>query len=757
MLDSLSRIVHEVNQATSQEDALALIVSRVKAALQADVCSVYLTDPETGEHVLMATDGLKRSAVGKVRMPAKRGLIGLVAKRAELVNVEDAQKHPQFLFIASTGEAPFHGFLGAPIVRRRKDLGVLVVQQRLVRRYTGEEESFLATLAAQLAASINQAEIRESLNRLDDRSVETSVFLDGVASAKGLGIGRAVVLYPEAALEAVPDKTIADDAIPQEIAHFEAAVTAEVAELSELGQRMGKLLAASDRALFDAYSLILRSDSLTDGVISRIRAGNWAPGAVRVTALEYANAFEGMEDEYLRERMADIRDLCQRLIKRLLQMEHQVREYPEHTVLMGEEISVTQFLEVDPRKLAGLVSVRGTGASHVALLARGLGIPAVFGVNDAPLPRLNGREIVVDGYMARVCIQPAPALRQAYQRLADEEAELSRDLQELKHLPSETPDGHHVALLANSGLTADVAAARESGAEGLGLYRSELHFFMRDRFPSEDEQTAIYAEVLNTMAPLPVTLRTLDIGGDKPLSYFPIEEQNPFLGWRGIRISLDQIDIFKTQLRAMLRAGGHSLHLAIMFPMVTTLKELDDAIALVHEAREELLEDGLAVPLPRLGVMVEVPSLLYQIPAVCQRVDFISVGSNDLTQYLLAVDRNNPRVAKLYDGAHPAVITAVCRLVEDAHAVGKSVSICGEMAGDPALALLLMAAGADGLSMSLGNLLKVKWTIRTVPFAVAQTCLAAALVAADAPEVRGQLNAVLDQYGLGGLIRAGKS
>ncbi len=363
---------------------------------------------------------------------------------------------------------------------------------------------------------------------------------------------------------------------------------------------------------------------------------------------------------------------------------------------------------------------------------------------------------MVDGYAARVCIQPGPALRQEYLKLIEEEAELSRGLQHLRDLPAQTPDGHRLELHANSGLLADIAAAREGGAEGVGLYRSELHFCLRDRFPSEEEQAATYTRVLQAMAPRPVVLRTLDVGGDKPLPYFPIEEQNPYLGWRGIRVSLDQPDIFKTQLRAMLRAGTAYSNLAILFPMITSVSELAEALELLRQAHAELLEDGLPAVFPQVGMMVEVPSTIYQIHTLLKMVDFISIGSNDLTQYLLAVDRNNDRVAKLYDGLHPAVLQAIQYIISCVHEAGREVSVCGEMAGDPAAALLLMAMGVDKLSMSLGNLLKIKWMVRTIPLWHAQELLTEVMQMENAGPIRERLNSVLEQYGLGGLIRIGK-
>lgn len=753
MLQLLRRIVQEVNSAHNLNEALALIVERVKHAMGADVCSVYLADDERRELVLMATDGLRPSAVGKVRLPFGQGLTGLVASRAEPINVQNAPEHPAFYFIPATGETPFHGYLGVPIIRRRKLLGVLVVQQRLERKYTEDEESFLLTLAGPLAGSITQAELRQSLDRLDEAALDT-LFLEGIASARGLGLGEAVVVFPETDLNSVPDKMVDDR--NAEAMRFRKAVTAEIKELNQLAKRMGRLLSAGDRALFDAYALMLSSDSLLNGTLQRIQEGNWAPGALRATILEYANLFEEMEDPYLQGRAADIRDLGQRLLKRLQRGQTVDRRYPERTILMGEDINVSQFLDVPPERLMGLVSVRGTTASHVALLARGLGIPAVFGVNNLPLSRLNGREVAVDGYAARICIQPNPSLRQEYLSLVRQEAELSQVLKDLRDLPAETPDGYRVQLQANSGLFADITAARDIGAEGVGLYRSELHFFLRDSFPSEDEQTATYTQILRAMAPFPVVLRTLDIGGDKPLPYFPIEEQNPFLGWRGIRVSLDQPDIFKTQLRAMLRAGTVCPNLSILFPMITCINELSESLDMLRRAGEELLEDGLEAVFPRVGVMIEVPSAVNQIDTLARMVDFVSVGSNDLAQYILAVDRGNDRVAKLYDCLHPAVLHAIRQVVERVHLAERPVSVCGEMAGDPAGALLLMGMGVDSLSMGLGNLLRVKWAIRSVERHYAHELLTQVLTMDNTAAVRERLNEALEKHGLGSLVRIRK-
>ncbi len=420
MLDTLRRIVQDINSARGPSEAFNLIVAEVKAAIHTDVCSVYMADYSRGELVLMATDGLRPGAVGKVRLKFGQGLTGLAASRAEPINVENAPAHPAFRYIAATGESPFHGFIGVPIIRRRRVLGVLVAQQRQQRKYTADEESFLVTLAAQLAGCINQAEVRQVLERLSDDALSGTLFLEGVASARGLALGEAVVVFPAAALDRVPDKDISDP--ETEATRFRQAVAAELAELQRLSERMRLLLSAGDRALLDAYALLLGSDSLVNGTLERIYAGNWAPGALRATVLEYADIFTEMDDPYLRERSTDILDLGQRLLNRLQVEQATARQYPDNTILMGEEISVSQLLDVPPEKLKGLVSVRGTGTSHVALLARGLEIPAVFGVSNLPPGRLNGREVVVDGYTMRACIQPSPALRQEYVKLIAEEA-----------------------------------------------------------------------------------------------------------------------------------------------------------------------------------------------------------------------------------------------------------------------------------------------------------------------------------------------
>jgi len=463
-----------------------------------------------------------------------------------------------------------------------------------------------------------------------------------------------------------------------------------------------------------------------------------------------------MEDAYLRERAADVRDLGRRILMHLQNLEVRPVEYRSDTVLMGEEISAMQIAAVPPGFLAGIISSTGSSSSHVAILARGMGVPAAMGVADLPVSRLDGVEVVVDGYRGRVYLSPGPAVRAEYQRLHDSDRALCDELEGLRQLPSETPDGYGLPLYLNTGLVSESRPLGIEESAGVGLYRTELPFIVRDRFPSEMVQMTNYRQVLEIFAPRPVTIRTLDVGGDKPLPYFPMTEANPFLGWRGIRITLDQPEIFLTQIRAMLRASIGLDNLQILLPMVSGVEEVEDARLLIRRAHDELREEGYEVSMPPVGIMVEVPAAVYQIEALARRVDFLSVGTNDLTQYILAVDRNNAHVAKLYDDLHPAVLRALQQILQGARASGREVSICGEMAGNPLAVVLLLGMGVHSLSMGAGSLLRVKGVIRSMSRARAREVLGAALECENAGCVRRLLLHALEEVGLDGLVRPGK-
>jgi phosphotransferase system enzyme I (PtsP) len=754
VLDTLHRIVHAVNKAPNLQEALGLLVLRVREAIGCDVCSIYLTDDDTRANVLMATIGLRPEAVGNVRLPVGRGLVGLVAERAEPINIADAPSHPRYVRVTDTGEAQYRGFLGVPIIQSGRVLGVLVVRQLDTREFRDEEVTFLFTLAAQLAGAITHARASGELDDLTGEGGAPNRFLSGQSGNTGVAIGQGVVAYRLSDLEAVPDGSVDD---PQaETERFRGAVSLVEQDLRRLQANLDAQLPAEDKALFDALLLMLGSDTLINHTVEKIQQGKWAPAALRDTIRMHTSVFEDMEDVYLRERASDIRDLGRRILTHLQGDQPRETEYPPNTVLVGEEVSAVQLAEVPRDRLVGVISAAGSGSSHAAILARAMGVPAVMGLTEMPAGRLQGRSLIVDGYRGRVYVEPPRSVQDEYSRLLDQERALGAEVEAMRGLPSETPDGVRIPLFLNTGLVNETNNPDQEECAGVGLYRTELPFMIRDRFPGENAQLINYRRVLEAFAPRPVVLRTLDVGGDKPLPYFPVSEQNPFLGWRGVRISLQHPEIFLTQIRAMLRADIGLGNLQIMLPMISSVTELDDLILLIQRAHDELLEEEHAINMPRIGVMIEVPSAVYLVEALARRVDFISVGTNDLTQYLLAVDRNNPRVAGLYDDMHPAVLRALKMVMDGARQHGKPVSICGELAGNPLATVLLLGLGVDSLSMSVGSLLRVKWVVRSFSQSRARQLLNVALRMEDAGQVRRFMEGALDDMGLGGLFRPGK-
>lgn len=752
MLTTLRRIVQEVSAATRLDEALAIIVRRVKECLPVDACSVYLTDMESDQYVLMAAHGLNPSSIGQVRLGRHEGLVGLVGERQAPVNLKDAAAHPRYGYSPETGEERYHAFLGVPLIYYRRVLGVLVARKRAPCRFDREAVAFFVTLAVHLAKVVYDAAAIGDVSRRLSGEVLENAFIQGIQGAPGVAIGTIALLNPLAQLESIPDRQVQDTAAEE--ATFRAAVAAVHEELRLSSARLAAVLPDEARALFDVYVMLLGSDSLISDTLQRIRAGDWVLGAWRDTIAERAQVFERMEDPYLRARAEDIRAIGRCILSRLQTQAQESRQYPERCILVGDTVSITEIAAVPVERLAGIVCRRGSALSHTAVLARALGIPAVVSLAALPLRRLDGSAMVVDGYQGRIYIQPSRAVLAAFQQRISEEKALSARLKTFRDLPAETPDGVRLPLYANIGLAADLIPALTSGAEGVGVYRTEFSFLVRDAFPVEDEQYQLYREVLEAFAPKPVTLRTLDVGGEKILPYFPLKEDNPFLGCRGIRFTLAHPEIFLIQLRAMLRANAGLNNLQVLLPMISRVGEVDEALGLLARAYRELLEDGQAVAKPHVGVMIEVPSAVYLVSALAKRVDFFSVGTNDLTQYLLAVDRTNAVVATPYDSLHPAVLNAVRQVIAGAHQYGKPVSVCGEMAGDPVGALVLLGMEVDALSMNLTSLARVKWVIRSFTQHRARALLDEALGLEDGFPIHCLLHGALAEAGLGVLVRA---
>ena len=756
MLEVLRRLMQAVNDADSLEDALVLIVAQVRAAMQTDVCTIYLRDKRTEKLIFRATEGLNSDKVGQFGLGFDEGLVGWVASREEPLNLEDASAHPQFQLVEGLGEEPFNAFLGAPIVHQRDLLGVLVVQQGDHRRFSEDEEAFLITVSAQLAGLIAHAELAGAISQASSSpsgEASSTARLSGVAACAGIGIGTAVWVSLHGDLQTVPSRQSQDRRA--ELRAFKAALAAVRSDIQQVAENLRDELGPEDHALFGVYLHILDDSALGGEVASLIKAGEWAQGALSQVMLKHIRHFERMEHSYLRERAVDVRDLGSRVLGYLQDASRGEIDYPEQTILVAEELTASMLGEVPRERLTGVVSMRGSANSHTAILARAMGIPAVVGVEDLPLKRLPDQQLVVDGYNGRVYVNPHEDLLARFEGLLAEDEALFEELAPLASQPAQTADGTIIPLWVNTGIAADVQRARDFGAEGVGLYRTEVSFLLRDRFPSEEEQRQLYREQLEAFHPAPVTMRTLDIGGDKALPYFPIEESNPFLGWRGIRVTLDHPEIFLTQVRAMLRANEGLGNLRILLPMVSAIDELRASRELILRCHEEVVSEGCTAACPPIGVMIEVPAAVYLSDSLAEEADFLSVGSNDLTQYLLAVDRGNARVADLYQAFHPAVLAALAHIVKAAHAQDKTVSICGELAGDPRAAPLLVAMGFDQLSMNAGSLSVIKRVLGTFSTAELAALMPSLLSMRSAQEVAATLDAALSQRGLEAFLRRG--
>lgn len=742
MLNVLRQIVQEVNDSQDLHDGLRTIVQCVSKALDVEACSIYLADHLQEYYRLAASVGFLEGVDGNITIPFKVGLVGLVGDREEPINLSDAIHHPDYRYFPETGEERYQAFLGIPIIHQRKVVGVLVVQQCELRRFDEGEVAFLVTLCTQLSSFITYAQ-----NASWDKPVAT---LQGIPAAPGIAIGTAVVMLTTD-LDAVMDKEVEN--VQTEIEHFEKALSITQEDIKRLKTRLEKTLLPEEQNLFDAYLSILNSNSIKQDIITLIKEGHWAPWALRKIIKRQIAKFEVMEDPYLKERAWDILDLGRRVLANLQTESTPIQNYPKDTILIGDDISASFLAEVSQNHLLGVVSIKGSVNSHVAILARAMGIPAVMGVTGLPLNKLEAKKVIVDGYQGEVFTSPSPTTIANFSRLAKEEKELYAGLSELTDIPAMTLDGEKITLYANAGLVADIRPALLAGAEGVGLYRTEVPFMIRDRFPSEEEQYLIYRQLLESFYPKPVTLRTLDVGGDKLLPYFPIKESNPFLGWRGIRVTLDHPEIFLVQLRAMLRASSGLKNLRILFPMVSSLSEVDDSLRLLRQAHREIVEEGHDAAFPQTGVMIEVPSAVYQAHEIIKLVDFLSVGSNDLTQYLLAVDRNNVQVSNIYNHFHPAVLYALKTVATAAHTEKKTVSICGEMAGDPLAVILLVGLGYDILSMNSHSIPRAKWVIRHFSKEQAESIVLSLLNKLHPQEIFLELENALKEAGLSNLMR----
>lgn len=698
---------------TAQE-RLDKVVQLIAADMVAEVCSCYVM--RAGEVLeLFATEGLKQSAVHETRLRVGEGLVGDIAAHARPLALADAQNHPLFAYRPETGEELFHSLVGVPIVRGGRVIGVVVVQNKSQRQYTDEEVETLETVAMVLAELVASGEL---INRSELATVEGNALLpvrfEGVRLNGGIGIGVAVMHEPRIVVQ----KLVAED--PEtELHRLRDALARLRAHLDEMFEAQDLAFGGEHRDVLETYRMFAEDAGWIGRIGEAIKSGLTAEAAVQKVHEDTRVRMSQVQDSYIRERLHDLEDLANRLLHHLVAgAEGNTAaggELPDDVVLVARNMGPTELLDYDRARLRGLVLEEGSPTMHVAILARALDIPVVGRVKDA-LSRIDaGDPIIVDGDNGQVFLRPSDDIQDSFAANQEIRAAKLAEYEAMRGLPAVTRCGQSVKLTLNAGLLVDLPHIEATGADGIGLYRTEMPFMARPQLPDVAAQTLLYSKILDAANGKPVMFRTLDVGSDKLLPYWDSgEEDNPAMGWRSIRITLDRPAVLRQQLRALLRAAsGRDLN--VMFPMVAEVAELDKARALLDMEVARMTAKGQEAPARlRVGTMLEVPALYWQLPALLKRVDFISVGSNDLTQFLFAIDRGNPRISERYDVLSPAMLNFLRRLAKDCAKAGVPLSVCGEMAGRPLEAMALLGIGVRSLSMSASSVGPVKAMVRSL-------------------------------------------
>jgi phosphotransferase system enzyme I (PtsP) len=641
---------------------------------------------------------LKREAVHETVLKADEGLVGLVASEANPINLSDAQAHPAFSFRPETGEEIYHSFLGVPVLRAGNTLGVLVVQNRARRTYTEEEEEALQTTAMVLAEMIASGELSSIARPGAEPVARHSLNVSGTALADGIALGHVVLHEPRVVITNV----IADD-VPKELKRLDAAIATFRADLDRLLEHGDVADGGEHREVLEAYRMFGYDQGWLHKMREAVMTGLTAEAGVERVQSDTRARMLRASDPYLRDRLHDLDDLANRLMRVLMGQDHAPsrEQLPENAILVARSMGPAALLDYDRKRLRGLVLEEGGPTSHVSIVARALGIPTVGEIDNATGLVEPGDAVIVDGTSGVVHMRPPSDIETAYAERVKLRARRQAQYRALRDIPCVTKDGHKFALMINAGLTIDLPHLDDTGATGIGLFRTELQFMVADTLPRTGEQLGLYRAVLDAAGKRPVTFRTLDIGGDKVLPYMRnVEEENPALGWRAIRLGLDRPGLLRSQVRALLRAAG-GRELRLMFPMIAMVEEFDKAKALVEIELTHLRRHGHALPeRVHIGTMLEVPSLLFQLDELLARVDFLSVGSNDLMQFLYAADRGNKRVSDRFDPLSAPVLRALKDIADKARKHGKPVALCGELASQPIGALALAILGYRAMSLT---------------------------------------------------------
>jgi phosphotransferase system enzyme I (PtsP) len=731
LLSDISQVIsksHDIHQ------TLEAIVGLVKRRMGVDCCSLYLLDRSRRQLVLKATEGLDKEAIGKVRMRPKEGLVGLVAETGAPVFVKNAFDHPKFKYFPQTREERYSTFLGVPLIARRALIGVLVVQTKEGRDFSEEEVQMFTTLASQLGSVVMNAELVDLLferylepGTVAQRKVGSQdgpkeekgpltrhAVLKGIAASQGVGFGKAAVITPRSFDHYLPARLNVNHEPQREMARFRRAVQETFKEVSAIQKTIAETLSEKEAELFHAPLLLLEDEHMLGAVERKILEGTLVPKALEAVLEEYRYVFEKIPDPYLRERFSDLSDIARRIAENYAKRTRRKRvSKREQVVLVCDPISLISLADLENRSVAGIVSGSGGLNSHAIILAKSFEIPAVIDVEGLLSVVHDGDELIVDGIHGVVIVGPNEEQKQEYNYTKRVYLKDQKALLQQACVKARTMDGVEVYVLANAGVIADTDLAIKYGADGIGLFRSELSFMDASHFPDEEEQYGLYQHIVQKMAPKPVCIRTFDIGGDKTIAFFDHKnEANPFMGWRAIRISLALPTFFKAQLWAILRASALG-DVRILLPMISSLEEVQQVRSLLEEVKGELRAKGEPFnPKIPLGIMVEIPAAALMIEELLGAVDFVSIGTNDLIQYVLAVDRNNERVASQFDPYHPAVLRFIYKVIKACNRAKKPVSVCGEMAADALACQILVGMGVRAVSVAPQFVPKLKLAIQ---------------------------------------------
>ncbi len=708
LLRRLREAMAEVSESQARLDQVAHLIAE---NMVAEVCSIYLMRPED-ELELYATEGLKPSAVHKTRLKVGTGLVGDIAAHARPLNLSDAQSHPNFAYRPETGEEIYKSLMGVPILRSGRVVGVLVVQNRTMRHYSEEEVEALETIAMVLAELAAASDLITFDDDDRDAAAQEPLYVEGTALSAGLALGHAVLHEPRVHVT----RLIAEN-VEVESERLEKAVY-------ELRSSIDQMLTTSDlshagehREVLQAYRMFANDRGWLKRMLEAVKTGLTAEAAVERVQNDTRARMMRQTDPYLRDRLHDLDDLANRLLRHLtgVALSSASGDLPEDAIIIARNMGPAELLDYDKERLRGLVLEEGSANAHVAIVARALGIAAI-GRAQGILERVeDGDPLIVDGDTGELYVRPSQDIVDAYSEKARFRARRQAQYKAIRHEPSVTRDGIKVALNVNAGLMVDLPHLEESGADGIGLFRTELQFMIASKLPSQREQVELYSDVMESAGDLPVVFRTLDIGGDKMLPYMQqADEENPALGWRAIRIALDRPALLRHQVRALLTAAvGRDLR--IMFPMVADVAEYERARALVDKELVRLDQHGREKPRSvAVGTMLEVPALFWQMEALLPKVDFVSIGSNDLIQFLFASDRGNPRVANRYDLLSPGALNFLRQVVLICARHKVPLSLCGEMAGNPLEAMALLGLGLRTISMSPAAIGPVKMMVRSL-------------------------------------------